>query len=106
MKSLVSQCPIEEVMQVLGGRWPALLVYYLKDGVKRFSELQHDNPTLSHRMLSLELRKLCDVGIVARSERRGYPLHVEYELTAAGQKLVPLMDALGTWWEETSAETA
>ena len=32
MKDLVSRCPIEEVMRVLGGRWPTLLMYYLKDG--------------------------------------------------------------------------
>lgn len=30
MKDLVSRCPIEEVMQILSGRWPTLLIYYLK----------------------------------------------------------------------------
>ncbi len=103
MKDLVSRCPIEEAMQVLGGRWPALLVYYLKDGSRRFSELQRDNPAISHRMLSLELRKLEEAGIVARREFAGYPLRVEYALTAAGRELVPLMDALGDWWERTDA---
>ena len=39
-------------MQLLSGRWPALLLYYLKDGVKRFSDLQRDNPTVSHRILA------------------------------------------------------
>ena len=64
MKDLVSRCPIEEVMQVLGGRWPTLLIYYLKDGTKRFSDLRRDNPTVSHRILTLELRKLEKAGIV------------------------------------------
>lgn len=53
MKELVSRCPIEEVMQLLGGRWPSLLIYYLSDGTKRFSDLQRDNPTISHKMLTL-----------------------------------------------------
>ena len=39
MKDIVSYCPIEEAMQVLSGRWPTLLLYYLKDGTKRFSDL-------------------------------------------------------------------
>jgi len=26
MKDLVSRCPIEEVMQVISGRWPGLLI--------------------------------------------------------------------------------
>lgn len=103
MKDLVSRCPIEEVMQVLSGRWSTLLIYYLKDGTKRFSDLRRDNPTISHKMLTLELRKLEDAGIVQRTEFSGYPLRVEYDLTTAAQKLVPLIDALGNWWEETSA---
>ncbi|MGX9936007.1 winged helix-turn-helix transcriptional regulator [Advenella kashmirensis] len=100
MKDLVSYCPIEEVMQVLSGRWPTLLVYYLKDGVKRFSDLKRDNPTVSHKMLTFELRKLEHAGIVQRKVFEGYPLRVEYSLTAGGRGLVPLIDALGDWWDQ------
>lgn len=98
MKDTVSYCPIEEAMQVLSGRWPTLLLYYLKDGTKRFSDLRRDNPTVSHRMLTLELRKLEDAGIVRRTAFEGYPLRVEYDLTAFGLELVPLIYALGEWW--------
>lgn len=100
MKDIVTSCPIEEAMQVLGGRWPTLVLYYLKDGAKRFSDLRRDNPTVSHRMLTLELRKLENAGIVRRTAFEGYPLRVEYDLTAFGQELVPLIDALGDWWEQ------
>jgi DNA-binding HxlR family transcriptional regulator len=86
-------------MRVLSGRWPTLLIYYLKDGPKRFSELRRDNPTVSHRILTLELRKLETAGIVFRTAYAGYPLRVDYELTAAGRALLPLVDALGDWWE-------
>ena len=103
MKDLVSRCPIEEVMQVLSGRWPALLIYYMNDGTKRFSDLQRDNPTVSHRILTLELRKLEKAGIVQRTVFGGYPLRVEYDLTPAGLTLVPLIDALGDWWEAHDA---
>jgi DNA-binding HxlR family transcriptional regulator len=106
MKTLVSRCPIEEVMQVLSGRWPTLLIYYLKEGTKRFSDLRRKNPTISHKMLALELRKLEDAGIVVRTEFEGYPLRVEYDLTPAGHKLVPLIDALGDWWETIEGVTA
>jgi DNA-binding HxlR family transcriptional regulator len=99
VKDTVSYCPIEEAMQVLSGRWPTLLLYYLKDGTKRFSDLRRDNPAVSHRMLTLELRKLEEAGIVSRTVFDGYPLRVEYDLTASGLALVPLIDALGAWWE-------
>ncbi|MEO4001966.1 helix-turn-helix domain-containing protein [Mesorhizobium sp. CAU 1732] len=101
MKDLVSRCPIEEVMQVLSGRWPTLLIYYLQEGTKRFSDLRRDNPTISHKMLTFELRKLEDADIVRRTEFDGYPLRVEYDLTPAGERLLPLIDALGDWWEST-----
>ena len=106
MKDVVSDCPIEAVMSVLSGRWPTLLLYYLTDGTKRFSDLRRDNPTVSHRMLAQELRKLEDAGIVQRTEYPGYPRRVDYELTSAGARLVPLIDALSDWWEENEAERA
>ncbi|ANT51320.1 winged helix-turn-helix transcriptional regulator [Mesorhizobium amorphae] len=101
MKDVVSRCPIEETMRVLSGRWPTLLLYYLKDGTKRFSDLRRDNPTVSHRILALELRKLEDAGIVRRTAHPGYPLRVDYDLTGPGRRLVPLIDALGSWWVHT-----
>lgn len=104
MKDVVSDCSIESVMRALSGRWPTLLLYYLKGGTKRFNELRRDNPTVSHRMLALELRKLEGAGIVRRIDHDGYPRRVDYELTPAGLRLVPLIDALGDWWEQVGAE--
>jgi DNA-binding HxlR family transcriptional regulator len=104
MKDVVSRCPIEEVMRVLSGRWPTLLLYYLKDGTKRFSDLKRDNPTVSHRMLTLELRKLEQAGIVRRTDHEGYPRRVDYHLTSSGLKLVPLIDTLGDWWDQTELD--
>lgn len=104
MKDTVSQCPIEQAMQLLSGRWPTLLVYYLSGGTKRFSELQRDNPTISHKMLTLELRKLESAGVISRTVYATVPPRVEYQLTEHGRKLVPLIDALGDWWEESIAQ--
>ena len=89
MQDVVSSCPIEDAMRVLSGRWATLLLYYLKDGPKRFS---------SHRILTLELRKLEDAGLVARTAYEGFPLRVEYSLSAPGAELMPLIDAIGDWW--------
>jgi len=106
MKTTVSHCPIEEAMRVLSGRWPTLLLYYLKEGRKRFSDLRRDNPTVSHRILSLELRKLEASGIVRRTAHEGYPLRVEYTLTPFGQELVPLIDAIGAWWRRSPSRAS
>ncbi len=86
-------------MTLLSGRWPTLLLYYLKAGPMRFSDLRRKNPTISHRMLSHHLKRLQDAGVVSRTAGDGYPLRVDYELTPAGIRLVVLIDAVGDWWE-------
>ena len=73
---------------------------------KRFSELQRDNPTVSHRVLALELRKLEKAGLVGRTAHEGYPLRVDYSLTPSGRQLVPMIDALADWWEASAAARA
>lgn len=100
MKNTVSGCPIEDAMRLLSGRWRTLLIYYLIDGPKRFGELRRDNPKISQRMLTLELRHLEDAGVISRTVYPGRIARVEYELTTDGRKLIPLINALGDWWED------
>lgn len=90
-------------MRLLSGRWRTLLIYYLIEGPKRFSDLQRDNPTISHRMLTLDLRELEAAGVVARTVYPTVPPRVEYALTKDGRRLVPLINALGDWWESRAA---
>lgn len=100
MKTTVSGCPIEDAMRLLSGRWRTLLVYYLIDGKKRFAQLRRDNPKISHRILTHELRALESAGVITRTVIPGKLAHVEYELTESGHKLVPVINALGDWYED------
>jgi DNA-binding HxlR family transcriptional regulator len=104
--TVVSDCPIEDAMRILSGRWPTLLVYYLKDGPRRFNELRRDNPSISHRILALELRKLEAAGIVARTDHGTVPPRVDYALTDHGRRLLPVLDALADWLEQRHASAA
>jgi DNA-binding HxlR family transcriptional regulator len=99
MKEAVSGCSIEDAMRLLGGRWRTLLVYYLSDGPKGFAQLQRDNDGISQRMLTRDLRELEAAGIVSRTVHPGRPVRVDYALTAAGRELLPLLNALGDWYE-------
>lgn len=97
MKASITGCPVEEAMRILGGRWRAVLVYYLMDGPKRFSDLRRDVPRISQRMLTLDLRELEGAGLVARTVFPEVPVRVEYELTAQGRCLRPIIDELCKW---------
>ncbi len=106
MKQTISGCSIEDAMRLLGGRWRTLLVYYLVDGPKGFAQLQRDNAGISQRMLTRDLRELEAAGVVSRSVHPGRPVRVDYALTEAGRELIPLVNALGDWWDRLAAKRA
>ena len=97
MKKSVSGCPVEEAMRVLGGRWRAVLVFYLLDGRKRFSDLRRDVPGISQRMLTLDLRALEGAGLITRTVYAEVPVRVEYQITAEGLRLRPTINELCKW---------
>jgi DNA-binding HxlR family transcriptional regulator len=84
-------------MLVLGGRWRAVLIYYLLEGPKRFSDLRKHVPNISQRMLTLDLRTLEGAGLITRTVYAEVPPRVEYELTAEGRSLRCVVDELRKW---------
>lgn len=101
MQERVSECPIEGAMILLSGRWRALILYYLSQGPMRFNELRRANAGISQQMLTRELRALEDAGVISRTVFPEVPPRVEYALTEAGERLMPIIGALADWWEST-----
>jgi DNA-binding HxlR family transcriptional regulator len=106
MKDRVSECPIEGAMILLSGRWRALILYYLNQGPMRFNELKRVNKGISQQMLTRELRALEKAGVIARTAYPQVPQRVEYRLTDAGERLMPVIDALSDWWKSTQRAPA
>ncbi len=99
MKDSVSGCPVEDAMRLLGGRWRIVLIYYLLDGTRRFSELRRLMPNISQRMLTLDLRALEEAGLVTRTVYPEVPVKVEYSLTEAGRRLRGVVDVMSDFAE-------
>lgn len=106
MQDRVSECPIEGAMILLSGRWRALILYYLAQGPMRFNALKRANAGISQQMLTRELRALEDAGVITRTAHAEVPPRVEYALSEHGERLMPVIDALSAWWEETQARRA
>lgn len=106
MQTRVSDCPIEGAMVLLSGRWRALIIYYLDRQAMRFNELKRANDGISQQMLTRELRALEEAGVVRRTDHEEVPPRVDYALTDAGRRLLPIIDALGDWWESIQADPA
>jgi DNA-binding HxlR family transcriptional regulator len=100
MQKRISKCPIEGAMILLSGRWRALILYYLSKGPQRFNELKRSNAGISQQMLTRELRALENAGVISRTVYPQVPPRVDYSLTASGERLMPIIDALSDWWEK------
>ena len=89
---------VEEVIQLLEGRWKLIILFHLFDGkVQRFSELEKLIPGISQKMLAQQLRKLESDGIVSRKLYPQVPPKVEYSLTELGVSLNAALTTLGQW---------
>lgn len=87
-------CPITGVLQMLGDKWSMLVVRELVVGPKRTMELLTSLFPISSRTLVGRLRDMEQDGLVDRTDFGGNPPHIEYELTARGRLLLPLLDSL------------
>ena len=88
---------IADALYVIGGKWQLRIIVGLKDGTKRFNELQRLIDGISAKVLSAELKELELNGFVKRKVFTGTPVIVEYELTGYADTLSDILDALSKW---------
>ena len=87
-------CAVAASAEIVGAKWTALLVHDLSEGPRRFSQLEHSCCGISPRTLAERLRALEHEEIVERHSYPESPPRVEYELTAKGEALLPIIDAM------------
>lgn len=78
---------VQTTLKVLGGKWKILILWHLKDGARRFSELKRLMPEITEKMLMQQLRELERDGIVNRNIYSEVPPKVEYSFTEYGLTL-------------------
>ena len=86
-------------MDVIGGKYKALIVYELMEGTKRYHEIQKAIPQATPRMLSKQLKELEEDCVIDRVLYPVVPPKTEYSLTDLGRTLVPIVEALCQWGE-------
>lgn len=91
------RCPVDAVLEVIGGKWKMLLVWTLVQRPHRYGALRRALPHISEKMLIQQLRQLEADGLVHREQFPEVPPRVEYSLTARGRTLTPILSQLSDW---------
>lgn len=93
-------CPVEATLGLIQGKWKVVIMFRLKDEPRRFNELSRLLPDVTQRMLTNQLRKLEQDGLVYREVYPEVPPKVIYSLTDLAHSLMPLMLSIKNWGRE------
>ena len=88
---------IADALYAIGGKWKLRIIVALKEGNRRFNELQRVIDGISAKVLSAELKDLELNGFVKRNVFTGTPVVVEYELTDYSETLAGVLQSLSEW---------
>ena len=105
MKRAVYACPVEAAIDVFGGKWKPVILWWLHQRTWRFAELRRQIPGITEKMLTHQLRELEADGIVERRVYPSVPPKVEYSLTEYGRSLKHALEAICDWGREHMART-
>jgi DNA-binding HxlR family transcriptional regulator len=88
---------IGDALYVIGGKWKLRVIVALREGNKRFNEIQRTIDGISARVLSSELKELELNGFVKRIVHTQTPVVVEYQITEYADTLGDVLQSLAAW---------
>lgn len=90
-------CPLPEVLNLIGGKWSAQILVELGNGPRRFTQLERAITGISRRMLTVSLRDLERNGLITRTVYPDSPPRVEYATTPLIEDIREPLEALTGW---------
>ena len=90
-------CPVEATLEMIGGKYKALILWHLSENKLRFSELRKAITNATPKMLTQQLRELEAHNLIHREVFPVIPPKVEYSLTETGRSLMPILVAMRDW---------
>ena len=95
--SWATSCPLTTALQVIGGRWSLITLYWLAQEGQRFNDLRRRMPAISQKMLTATLRDLEREGMIVRTVIPDKPPKVAYAISEYGRTVCPLMQTAREW---------
>ncbi|PKK36732.1 transcriptional regulator [Siphonobacter sp. SORGH_AS_0500] len=98
-------CTVSLTMDLVGGKWKAVILYHLRNEPKRYSELRKEMPSVTEMTLSLQLKQLEKDGLLSRQVYgQKPPVKVVYSLTDFGKSFTPVLEAITEWGNKVVSE--
>lgn len=94
------RCTVAVTLEIIGGKWKALILWHLSFKTLRFSQLQRRLPKITQKMLTQQLRELEGDGLIHRRVYAEVPPRVEYSLTELGGSVVPILEQMCQWGKD------
>ena len=92
-----TNCPVVATLEMIGGKYKALILWHLVEDIRRFGELRKLIPQATQKMLTQQLRELEKDGLILRTVYPVVPPKVEYQLSDLGRSIKPILDAMCKW---------
>jgi len=93
----VTDCPLTAAFAAVGGKWKLIIIYWLAQEELHFAGLRRRMTSISHKVLTDQLRELEADEIVQRAPLGRVPAPVMYRLTEYGRTLLPLVEGIRAW---------
>lgn len=90
-------CPVEVTLDLIGGKYKAIILWHLIDTALRYSELHRKMPNATDKMLAQQLKELEKDGLITRTVYPVVPPKTEYNLTELGKSFIPILNAMCDW---------
>lgn len=95
-----NHCPVSATLELIGGKYKALILWHLAENKLRFSQLNKLIPNATPKMLTQQLREMESQCLIHREVYPVVPPKVEYSLTDLGKSLLPVLIAMRDWGAE------
>lgn len=99
-------CGLDATLRIISGKWKPLILFFLRDGPRRYGELTRLIPGVSNKVLIQQLKDLEAVHVLMRTDYKEVPPRVDYSLTPLGRSLADAIVPLCTWGTEHMTELA
>jgi DNA-binding HxlR family transcriptional regulator len=92
-----SACPVTNTLDIIGDKWTLLVIRDLLLGKHLYGEMMQSPEGIASNILSNRLQRLEQAGLIVKRPYQSNPVRYEYHLTAKGQDLQPVLQAIVAW---------